>query len=222
MYHRRTAQFVFIFCVIFFTTQAHTMDLFNGLVATAHTYLCPRCLFFPEINEQRMKCAIDNDSPEDIAWLCNRRGVSPHMILDDEAPIIRAARQGNYRAVEQLLELGAHPDSQFKGQTLRSYPSALIAACISDKNNPENVAKTVRILLQHKADPQLTHTGLSASEEKEMLKAVYDEEIKQRECSWKFNTPAKSPRTFFTARTAHQFAVLNKYTQAAELLAENK
>lgn len=205
------------FFSFFITSSAHGMArAVDMLISTLHI-CCPRCIIYPDTPSEWLANAIDADSGDTIKCLSQRYGVDPNMPIGNEAPVIRAARLGKCEALNALLSLGAHPDSQYHDHCNGSYPSTLIAACLPTKQSPETVARIVTTLLQRGANPALTASLLTEQEEKERA-ALQEKREKEEHLYLYMQTPKTAEYRMLAPRTALDFAQLNNYVHAAELL----
>lgn len=199
-----------------FSMEVHgSASVLDRAIACVHSVVCVRCMFNPEAHANEFAQAIDQEDTRKMRWLCIRRDIDPNMVLKGEAPIMRAVRLQKISSIETLLDLEAHPDSQYQ---FAGYPcpSALIAACLPAGNSPDNVLRIVQLLLEKGAQPQLGAYLATEAEMKEILKRENERRKKNSESlhqeQFQLAEPFKNPRT------ALDFAKLNGYKGAEDLL----
>lgn len=191
-------------------------QIVDSTISCIHWITCPYCLFDSTRQTTKFQQAIDQNDVNTITHIIRRRDLGANRLLPEgELPLIRAARKAHIESIEKLLQLGADANSQLKGSTqAESYPSALIAVCMTDNLDPEKVASVVKILLDHGADPKRHVTMLTETEKAEFAK-IYKEAQEN---------PAKERQVlariseWYMNRTALNFAVKHNYTQAANII----
>lgn len=187
----------------------------DKIISLGHWVVCPYC-FDRNRLITRFQSAIDKNDTKTIAHVIRRRGLGANtLLLEGELPLTYAAKKAHYESVEQLLNLGADANSQLRGNKFESYPSALIAACITENLPPESVEKTVKILLDYGADPTRNVVMLTETEKakfEKLRKEFQEDPSKERQVL------ARIPQDWFRARTALDFAIKHKYLAAANMI----
>lgn len=199
------------------SSEISTFDaVIDTTVSCVHWIFCPYCLIDSNRLLQKYQDSLDKNDIKTIAHIIRRRGFGANQqLLDGALPLIYAAKKAHVESVEQLLKLGSDANSQLKGNQFESYPSALIAVCISEKNSPERVAQTVKTLLAYGADPSRTVVMLTETEkiEFEKLRKEFEENP-----SKEYQILARMPKEWFQPRTALDFALKHKYLDAANMI----
>lgn len=191
-------------------------EAIDTTISCLHWIICPYCLVDTNRQITKFQAAIDQNNIEAIDHVIRRRGLSPNQQLrEGELPIIYAAKKAHVESVQQLLKLGSDVNSQMQGTQLNSYPSSLIAVCASANLPPERVYQTVKVLLDHGADPARNCVMLTEQEKAAFIKL---REEFQRDPSKEQQILSRIPQDWFRNRTALDFAVKHKYAAAIQMI----
>ena len=222
MQRRSFSAFIILLCLglsnsLYTNEESSTFSSsIDTVFSCLHWICCP--YYWIDVNHVTIKfqAAIVQNDTEAIHHIVCRRGQSPNQqLLTGELPIIYAAKKAHVESVEKLLKLGSDVNSQMKDNQITSYPSSLIAVCSTENLVPERVSQTVKVLLEHGADPSLTCVMLTEREENEFEKL---REEYQKDPTKEQQIAARIPRDWFRTRTALDFADKHKYAVAAQMI----
>lgn len=125
-------------------------------------------------------------------------------------------QKAHAKSVEQLLKLGSDVNSQLKDE-YNHCPSTLIAVCATEKLEDKDVTQTVKVLLDHGANPSLTCVMLTEQENKK-LSDLNEELAKDTSRAHELRILSKIPQEWFKPRNAADFASKNNYITAAAMI----
>lgn len=223
MQHHSSNALTVLLCSVLFTglyasdePSTTLSSIIDTTISCVHWIACPYCLLDPDRMLCKFQAALEKNDTKMIVHIIRRRGFSPNQqILDGSLPLIYVAKKAYVESVEQLLKLGSDVNSQMRGTMSNDYPSSLIAVCAAAKLPPERVFLTVKVLLDHGADPERNCIMLTEEEKAEFNK-LHDQY--QKDPSKEEQILAQIPQYWFSPRTALDFARKNKYTAAANII----
>lgn len=178
-----------------------------------HYMTCPLCLFNPDRQKEKLHAAIENNQPDQIEHLVYRRAHDPNQIVQNDLPLVLAAKKGHVESLKKLIALKADVNLQ----PISQYPTALIAICAAEHLEPERVTQGVELLLKSDANPHLSCSDYYTESEIKIIEKI-NEAISKKNDILAEQLMRLLPPKCLGKRTALDYAQRNNYTGAANLI----